>query len=77
MLLELFGYLSGDDRFHEIAEVYHWEMVQVCIQLFSIYITKLEALILLADYQYFQVMVAFKCRAGSRAQDVRPSVVIF
>ncbi|KAJ6016798.1 hypothetical protein N7451_000177 [Penicillium sp. IBT 35674x] len=29
MLLELFGYLSGDDRFHEIAEVYHWEMVQI------------------------------------------------
>lgn len=29
MLLEMFGYLSGDERLHEIAEVYHWEMVQV------------------------------------------------
>ncbi|KAJ5660919.1 uncharacterized protein N7484_000291 [Penicillium longicatenatum] len=29
MLLELFGYLSGDDRFHEISEVYHWEMIQI------------------------------------------------
>lgn len=29
MILELFGYLGGDNRSHEIAEVYHWEMVQV------------------------------------------------
>ncbi|KAL2857320.1 hypothetical protein BJY01DRAFT_242392 [Aspergillus pseudoustus] len=28
MLLELFGYISGDPRLHEIAEVYHWEMVE-------------------------------------------------
>lgn len=33
MLLELFGYLSGDARLCEIAEVYHWEMVQVSTEL--------------------------------------------
>lgn len=32
MLLELFGYLSGKSRYHEIAEVYHWEMIQVNIK---------------------------------------------
>ncbi|KAL4878103.1 hypothetical protein BJY04DRAFT_221461 [Aspergillus karnatakaensis] len=29
MLLELFGYLSGDERLLEIGQVYHWEMIQV------------------------------------------------
>ncbi|KAL4810492.1 hypothetical protein BDV18DRAFT_131119, partial [Aspergillus unguis] len=36
MLLELFGYISGDERLHEIAEVYHWEMVEI-VQMYNLW----------------------------------------